>query len=141
MGARSWGYRGDIAYGEVSGGAPPFERFLAGGVAPPLTDPSLLSERVAEPALPVGIGYGRAVLRYRLATDVPGPLLAYFDGLSAGGSLASWHRVYGAELKFATPSLGFARLPAVHILTGVGYSIDAPFRYKLRGYAAVRYEP
>jgi hypothetical protein len=141
MGARSWGYRGDIAYGEVSGGAPPFERFLAGGVAPPLTDPSLLSERVAEPALPVGIGYGRAVLRYRLATDVPGPLLAYFDGLSAGGSLASWHRVYGAELNFKTPSLGFARLPAVHILTGVGYSIDAPFRYKLRGYAAVRYDP
>jgi hypothetical protein len=141
MGARSWGYRGDITYGEVNGGAPPFEHFLAGGVQPPLTDPSLLTERIAEPALPVGIGYGLAAVRYRLATDVPGPLLAYFDGLSAGGDLRSWHRVYGAELNFSTAALGFARLPAVHILTGAGYSIDTPFRYKLRGYAVVRYDP
>jgi hypothetical protein len=125
----------------VNGGAPPFERFLAGGVEPPLTDPSLLTERIAEPALPVGIGYGLAAVRYRVATDVPGPLLAYFDGLSAGGDLRSWHRVYGAELNFSTAALGFARLPAVHILTGAGYSIDTPFRYKLRGYAVVRYDP
>jgi Tol biopolymer transport system component len=141
VGTRAWGGRGDVAYGEVSPGAPPFERFLVGGVQPPLTDPSLLSQRLAEPALPLGIGYGLAAMRYRLATDVPGPLLAYFDGLSAGGTLRSWHRVYGAELRFGAPALGFARLPAVHIVTGAGYSIDAPFRYKLRGYAAVRYDP
>ncbi|HWZ57972.1 MAG TPA: hypothetical protein VNW46_03265, partial [Gemmatimonadaceae bacterium] len=81
IGTRTLGLRGDVAYGEVNAGAPPFERFLAGGLAPPLTDPSLLSERIAEPALPVGIGYGRAILRYRLATTLSGPLLAYFDGL------------------------------------------------------------
>jgi WD40-like Beta Propeller Repeat len=141
IGTRAASLRGDVAYGEVNSGAPPFERFLAGGIEPPLTDPSLLSERIAEPALPVGIGYGLATMRYRVAADAAGPLLAYFDGLSAGGTLRSWHRVYGAEFHFGTPAFGFARLPAVQIVTGAGYSIDAPFRYKLRGYATVRYEP
>ena len=141
VGGRTWGYRGDVAYGEVNGGAPAFERFLAGGVAPPLTDSAILSQRIAEPALPLGIGYGRAIMRYRFATDAPGPLLAYFDGLSAGGSLRSWHRLYGAELKFAVPPIGFVHTPAATATAGVGYSLNEPFKYKLRGYLAVRYQP
>jgi Tol biopolymer transport system component len=139
VGTRTWGYRGDVSYGEVNGGAPPFERFLAGGVTPPLTDSVVLSQRIAEPALPLGIGAGRAVMRYRIATD--GPILAYFDGLSAGGSLGSWHRLYGAETNFIVPPLSFAHTPAVAATAGLGYSLNEPFKYKLRGYLAIRYQP
>jgi len=141
-GPRAWVSRGDVTIGGVSPGAPPFERFLAGGVVPPLSEPDVLAQRIAEPVLPLGIGYGRTLLHYRLATDIPAsPFVAYFDGLAVGGALRGWHRVYGTEATIGVPALGFARLPALRALVGAGYSIDPPFKYKLRGYLAVRYAP
>lgn len=133
------GLRASVTYG-ITSDAPPFERFVAGGGAPPLTDSATLAERVAIPALPLGIVGGQSLLDYRLATDGSGPSW-YYESVSAGTDFRVWQRLVGVEQHVVVPSVPFARMPTVDVTGGMGYSLTAPFRDKLRGYLSVSYAP
>jgi hypothetical protein len=141
VGTRDVAAQGSFAAGLVSHGAPAYEQFELGGIEPPLTDSSLLTQRLADPVLPVGLASGQYLLHYRFATAGVIPVSLFFDGTAAGNALHIWHRLYGAELRYTIPPLGFVRLPGIDATTGVGYSIDDPFKYKLRGYLIIRYAP
>lgn len=139
-GTQLFGIRAGITGGVVGRDAPAFEQFAAGGGEAPLTDSLLLSQRFSSPALPLGIAGGPALLDYRIATDGEGPLL-YYEGLSAGSSIRTWHRLVGLDWRTAVPSLGFVRLPTAFLSAGAAYSLSVPYKYKLRGYIGVRYAP
>jgi hypothetical protein len=124
----------------VNHDAPAFEQMVGGGSAPPITDSALFSQRLAEPALPLGVAGGRHLLLQRVE-DVIGPMAIYYDRLQTTASHTSTHDVYGAEVRAAFPPVPFLALPSVSATGGVGYSISAPFKYKLRGYLALRYAP
>ena len=129
-----------VAYGQVSRDAPAFEQMVGGGAAPPITDSALFSQRFVEPVLPLGVAGGRHLLAQRVE-DIVGPFAFYYDRLQTGGDHTAIHDVYGAEVRGAFPPVPFLALPSVSATGGVGYSISAPFKYKLRGYLTVRYAP
>ncbi|HZS59589.1 MAG TPA: hypothetical protein VFA43_09990 [Gemmatimonadaceae bacterium] len=137
IGTRDVAALGTFAAGIVNHAAPAYEQFVLGGVQAPLTDSALLTQRIVDPALPFGITGGRYLLHYRFATAGIVPVSFYFEGTQ----LDRWHRVYGAELRYVVPPLGFVRVPGVDATAGAGYSIDDPYKYKLRGYLVVRYTP
>ncbi len=118
-----------------------YEAFVVGGSSVPWFDPVLLSQRIAMPAVPVGFLGGRKVGVYRatLGGVLPGELSMTW--VAAGDSLVSWKRIVTLEQVVTTPALGFARLPAVSVRAGVGYSMDEPFRARVRGYVGLRYSP
>jgi hypothetical protein len=127
-------------YNQVSHSAPPFELPTVGGDTPPLTDTALLSQRIVEPALPVGAVSGRQVLTQRLEYEA-GFLAIYYDRFMTPRDGNARHDLYGAELRGTVPPVPFLAVPSASIVAGAGYSISAPFAYKLRGYVAVRYAP
>ncbi len=129
-----------VGYATVDRGAPVFERPIAGGETPPLTDTALLSQRIAVPALPLGVVAGRELTDQRLEDDT-GPFTLYYERLTSPADRSAHHDVYGAELRAGLPAVPFLAVPSVSALAGAGYSASAPFKYKLRGYLAVRYTP
>ena len=132
--------RYEVSYGTVNRDAPAFEQMVAGGTPSPLTDSALLSQRVAVSALPLGIIGGHQLLDQRLEGDV-GPIAMYYERLSTVTSGDPNHDVYGAEWRGDFPRVPFLALPSSWVTAGMGYSISAPFKYKLRGYLGVRYTP
>lgn len=122
-----------------------FESFVVGGSALPYMDGAHLAHRVPLPMVPTGFVAGRRFGLYRVglsAGTLPGlSLEPYMLWVAAGDSLTAWKRIAGAEQTIAVPSLGFARLPAVRVRVGAGYSFDEPFQYRIRGYAGITYRP
>jgi hypothetical protein len=129
---------GALTYGRVSGGAPDLERFLVGGVSPPLFDRSLLSQRVALPAAPVGVRLGSALHAYRAELPKWG---VYYAGVGVRGGFRDAFRTVGIEQYIALPPIGIVRLPGVRAGGGLAYTLDEPFRHKTRGYLSVIYRP
>ncbi|HEU4642741.1 MAG TPA: hypothetical protein VFS44_09815 [Gemmatimonadaceae bacterium] len=127
-------------WGRVTSDADPFEQFAIGGSRPPLFDAALLEQRIAMPALPVGVAGGRSAAFFRIALP-RSPLTPYYWGGSAGGTLREWHRVVGLEGAFRTDGLWPVRVPGVRAVLGVGYSLDRPLRHETRAYASVTYRP
>jgi hypothetical protein len=137
--------RGDAVHGNAARAEPgesgaAFEYFVVGGTGSPYMDRAYLSQRITLPSVPTGYAAGRRVGLYRVAAG-QGGFEPYFVWVAAGDSLSGWKRVAGLEQTLAFPSLGFARLPAVRIRLGAGYSFDEPFEYRTRGYASVTYRP
>lgn len=142
--------RADVAHGTGPGtrtdlAVRTFESFVLGGSGTPYMDGAWLSQRVPLPAVPTGFLVGRQFGWYRVGLGggvLPGlSLEPYVQWVAAGDSLASWKRLAGLEQSLMIPSLGFARLPALRVRLGVGYSFDEPFRHRLRGHVAVHYAP
>jgi hypothetical protein len=129
-----------VTYGTVNRDAPAFEQMVAGGTPSPLTDSTLLSQRIAVSALPLGVVGGHQLLDQRLEGDA-GVVALYYDRLSTITSGDANHDVYGAEVRGDFPRVPFLALPSAWVTAGMGYSISAPFKYKLRGYVGVRYTP
>ncbi|HSU17783.1 hypothetical protein [Longimicrobium sp.] len=133
--------RGQLTYGRVSGDAPAWERFVAGGARGQLFDEAILSQRIPLPAARFGIVQGREMRMFRVSTDL-GLLTPYLAGVGAGGGWwDGWYRVAGAEAAFDTPPLNVLRIPSVRLMAGAGYPLDAPDRHKLRLYATIGYRP
>jgi hypothetical protein len=132
---------GTIAYGAVSRGATAFEQFVVGGVASPLVDAAVLAQRIPALALPVGIRVGRELYAYRLSADVGVLPVPYFAAVGTRGGFRDAFRTVGAERSLAVGAIPFVRLPSVHALVGVAYTLDAPFKYKTRGYLTLGYRP
>jgi hypothetical protein len=140
VGIRGLMLRYTATYSQVSHDAPAFERPTVGGDTPPLTDTALLSQRIVAPALPVGTITGRQVLGQRVEYEA-GFLSIYYDRFTTPQDGNAKHDVYGGELRGALPAVPFLAVPSVSGLVGTGYSISAPYRYKLRVYVALRYAP
>jgi hypothetical protein len=133
----------NASYGQLSRGAPLFERFTIGG--PPLTllDPSLYTQRVSMAAMPTGVVTGERVLIYRLATSLLGLSPFYWAGSAHDGSggFRDWHRVVGAEILIDQSELPVLGLPGARLLSGVGYSLDSPFAHETRAYLSITLRP
>ena len=127
-------------YTLVGGSAPLFERPVVGGDAPPLTDTALLSQRIAEPALPLGVISSTQILGQRLEDEV-GPVGVYYDRFITLSGRSVSHDLYGAEIRGTVQPVPFLSVPAVSGVLGTAYSISAPYKYKLRLYLALRYAP
>lgn len=117
-----------------------FEQFAVGGGGTPFIDPAFLSQRITLPAVPVGYVSGRRLGLGKVSTAVLG-LHPYAVWVAAGDELSRFQRVVGVEQEWRFPTIGFARLPATLVRFGVGYSMDAPYREKLRPYVGVMYRP
>ena len=127
--------------GAVGREAPAFERFAAGGIAVPFVDRAVLRQRVAAPALPVGVAAGRRVASYRFATSFAG-FEPYYLALAAGDRVrGGWTRVVGAEQRVATPPLGLLGLPAMEVTAGVGYPLTGRYRYDTQLYGGLTLRP
>jgi hypothetical protein len=126
-------------YGSVSSSAAPFEQFALGGGASPLVDGALLSQRIAMPALPVGLRLGSSALTYK-ATLTSQPLSLYYWGGSTapdGARFALWTRVIGVEWTGAIAAIPVAGTPAARGQIGLGESLAAPLRHRVRAYVSV----
>ncbi|MFN2399976.1 MAG: TolB family protein [Gemmatimonadaceae bacterium] len=129
------------SFGVVGAGAPAFERFVLGGVEPPLFDNALLAQRFEMPALPLGIATGRRAAHYRLSLSGFLPLTAYYWAGSAGDEIGTWHRVAGVESAIALDAIPLFGTPAITVRLGAGHSLDEPYRKKTRAYATAVYRP
>lgn len=127
----SWG-RSSSAPGE-------FERFVVGGVAPPLFDPAILSQRIPEPAVPVGYAKGEPET-YSVEIG-SGALAARYRWLEGGEEPGRWRRVVAAEARYDQAALPLLRLPATRIAVGVGRALDPPFDDETRLWAVLALRP
>jgi hypothetical protein len=142
-GATLYPLAASATYARTNADAPPFEQITFGGVASPLLDRSLLSQRLAMPVLPTGIQVGPSAFSYRV-TIRSQPLDAYFwSGSTAGASerFARWNRVYGLDGVQSIAAIPLAGTPSARAEYGVGYSLDAPFRKKVRAYLGLVLNP
>ena len=138
--AARFGVRGETEYARVSADAPAFERILVGGAPPLLFDDALLSQRIAMPAVPLGIVGGRQALTARVS--LTGPVLEPFAwGAKGGEPLGDWYRVIGLETREITAPIPYARVPELRIRTGVVYTLDAPNRHRIQGYGSLVLRP
>jgi len=83
---------------------------------------------------------GRQILAQRLEDDA-GPFALYYDRFTTPADQNAPHDIYGLEIRGGVPQVPFLAVPAISGLAGVGYSISEPFKYKLRGYFAIRFAP
>lgn len=117
-----------------------FEQFAVGGNAPPFFDRAFLSQRVSVPSVPVGYASGRKLGIGRLSTRLLS-VEPYALWIAAGDKLTRYQRILGAERTFDVPGIGFAGLPGTHVRAGIGYSMDEPYKEKIRPYLSVTYRP
>lgn len=130
----------EALYGITDAGPASYEAFAFGGVASPLVDPVVVSQRLADPAVPVGWATGERAASVRLAWRSGGGE-TYYRWTSAGESIGSWKRVFGSELSWSQPPLAFLGLPAVDLTLGVARLLDPPLDGESRLYGSVRYRP
>ena len=130
-------------YGATGATAPVFEQFSLGGGASPLIDRDLLTQRVSMPALPEGLSVGRSVFAYRISLN-GGSIAPYvWAGSTAHAHerFEQWHRVVGLEWSGAIPAIPVAGTPAARGQAGIGESLDAPFRHRVRAYVSILLSP
>lgn len=130
-------------YGRVSPSASAFERFLIGGLPSTLVDGSLLTQRLAMPALPLGVAIGERAVSVRAATTL-GLLTPYYWAASArdgAGRFDRWHRVAGLELAIDERALFVLGTPGARATAGIARSLDAPFARRTRGYVTIVLRP
>jgi hypothetical protein len=130
-------------YGRTNASAPIFERFAIGGMSSPLVDHAVLTQRLAMPALPAGTSINSSVLAYRvgLATVPLSPYLYAASTTPAGERFSRWNRVIGLDWSGSIPAVAVAGTPAARAQVGIGESLDAPFRHRVRAYVDVVLNP
>lgn len=129
--------RADGSYGRVSGGAPAFEAFAAGGGANPLVDDAALAQRIPMPAATFGVVAGRELATWRLSTRVAG-VTPYLWGAAGDGSR---YRVAGVEGELASGLSNVVGLPGMRLTAGLGVPLDEPGRHEPRAYFSISYAP
>ncbi len=127
-------------YGDAGRDAPVFEQFVIGGLRPPLTERGVLSQRREAPALPFGVASGRRLAGYRVALLAEG-LQPFYADMRAGERLTTRHRVVGLERGAGANGVPIIGIPGLEVSGGVAYSLDEPFRDKLRVYGTIIYRP
>lgn len=120
--------------------APRFEQFALGGASPSFADDATLTQWIPMPVLPFGVLRGSRMATYRVSLGSTA-LVPYFWAGSTGAPFRDWMRVVGAESRVAVPTVPILRLPATEATAGLGYSLDDPWRKRLRAYLTLRYRP
>jgi hypothetical protein len=131
------------SYGRADRDAPIFEQFSIGGIASPLIDHGLLAQRFPMPVLPSGTSINSSAFTYRVSLDTKPLALYLYSGSTApaGERFATWNRVIGADWSASVPAIPVAGTPAARALVGVGESLDAPFRKRVRAYVSLVLQP
>lgn len=126
-------------YGLTSHDAPSFERLSLGGGAPALVDRLLLTQQVTMPALPQNTANGTSAFTYRISLNTQ-PLAIYFWSGSTSldrRRFAAWNRVIGLEGSQSVAAIPVAGVPSARVVYGIGESLDAPFRRRVRAYLSL----
>ena len=134
------GTRGTVTAPEPGDFGRAYEQFAIGGAYLPFIDQAYLSQRVSLPSVPVGYSAGRTFALYRAQLRAFG-LQPYGVWVSAGDSVDHFQRIVGVENEFSVETIGFAKLPSTRVRFGVGYSLDRPYKDKIRPYVSVTYRP
>ena len=137
--------RADATVGQTTAAGPgefgrAYEQFAVGGGYIPFVDRAFLSQRVSIPSVPVGYSSGRKLEIGRLSTRIAG-FQPYAIWVAAGDSISRYKRILGAEQEWSFAGVGFAHIPETRVRFGIGYSIDDPYREKIRPYLSVTYRP
>lgn len=130
-------------YGRVNAGADSYEMFALGGGPSALLDGAQLTQRVGMPVLPTGSAIGPTLFAYRV-TLLAQPLSPYFwAGATAGVDqrFAIWHRVVGLDWSQSIGAIPLAGTPSARGVIGIGESLDAPFRHRVRAYVSLVLNP
>lgn len=130
-------------YARSNGDAPVFEQPTFGGNPSALLDRSLLTQRLAMPVLPTGIQTGPQAFAYRVTVRAQ-PLDGYFwsgSTTSIDARFARWNRVIGVDGVQSIGAIPLAGTPSARAQYGIGYSLDDPFRKKVRGYLGLVLNP
>ena len=117
-----------------------FEQFAIGGWPSPFVDASVLSQRIAMPALPAGFAIGRRVATARAAVAL-GPVRPFYWMGSTTDDFDRWSRVAGVDADVTADAFPAFALPAITVRAGVAYSWDEPFRHRVGAYIGVTYRP
>ena len=140
--ATAFGVRSEARMHRASAGTPRLEQFAAGGFAPPTSDEGTLSQRIALPAMPVGIAAGRAVYELRLARPMfllPGTLYAHSVGTDWRPDRHSV--ILGTEYGMSVEHLGAIGLPRVRVLGGVAAILRGPLEHRATAYLSLGWRP
>ena len=124
-------------------GAHPSELFTVGGAASPVVDSSMMAQRFAMPMFPTGVALGNRLLAWRVA--LPGnPWTMFFEGASTATDVyafRAWNRALGFDLSYTLPPVPVAFAPRLSSRGGAAYTLDEPFRKKVRVFLEMRVEP
>lgn len=132
-----------VSAGLLTGSPLAFEHFVVGGAAPPLADSALVSQRYFMPMFPTGVAQNKALLAWRAALPAY-PWTAFFEGAAVGpnlNDLGGWNRAVGVDSRFVLPLTPVAFAPRIEIRGGAAYTLDAPFRKRVRGFFEMKVEP
>jgi Tol biopolymer transport system component len=121
----------------------PFERFTVGGPDSPVADSSMIAQRYAMAIFPTGIAIGRALCAWR--AEIPSGAWSWFyEGASAANDFSvcnTWNRAIGLDTRFKLAPWPPAFLPGLSMHAGMGYTLDAPLRHRLRAFVEMKVEP
>jgi len=129
--------------GQIDGTPHPFERFTIGGAASNVSDSSIVAQRYAMPMFPTAIAMGNRLLGWRVALPTSTWTL-FFEGASAAVdayNFRAWNRVIGVDLQYMLAPVPVAFAPRIYSRGGAGYTLDDPFRHKVRFFLEMRVEP
>lgn len=129
--------------GRLQGAPHPFELFTVGGVPSPITDSSLLSQRYGMPMFPTGVAMGNRLLAWRVALPSSTWTL-FYEGASTATDIYAfrkWNRALGLDMKYMLPPAPVAFAPRVYSRGGIAYTLDEPFRRRVRVFLEMRMEP
>lgn len=131
-----------VTLGRISGMPHVFELFTVGGASPAIGDGAVLSQRYGMPMFPTGIAVGPSLFAWRVA--FPSFWTMFYEGASTATDIYSfrkWNRAAGLESRFALPPVPVAYLPALQLRAGAAYTLDAPFKDRVRVFLEMRMEP
>jgi hypothetical protein len=130
-------------YARTNLDAPVFEQIAIGGGPIALLPSVVLSQRLPMPVLPSAIMVGSSTFTYRASLQTQ-PFALYLWGGStapAGQSFSQWQRVAGIEWTQSVTAIPMVGTPPARAQIGIGESIDAPVRHRIRAYAALVIDP
>ena len=111
--------------GQLTAGAPTYERFAIGGAESPYVDPLFLQGRWAAPGQGFGVLTGTSAFRARAALTGPIAPFVQIDRVGSGGA-GQERRLVGFESAVTTPALAVARFPATRSKFGIAMPLDGP---------------
>ena len=135
------GLRGDVMYGRTEDDAPFFEQFVVGGARPPLTNPAVLSQRVAMTGLPVGVLGGSRILGYRATLTSADILSPYYSAMSSDDGFDDWYRVLGSEVILDGSAVPYIAVPGIRMVAGFAYPLDEPLKKRTQYYLTLSFVP
>ncbi|HET7692797.1 MAG TPA: hypothetical protein VFM44_06900 [Gemmatimonadota bacterium] len=131
----------ESVHGWISDDAPLWETFSAGGPVSPLVDPSLLSQRLPLPAVPVGYVAGERIWTVRVEGRTSAGVVPFWWAGTAGDELGDWKRVWGIEWRLTRDAIPYLGLPASRLEAGVARIMDEPLRHATRGWLSLSFRP